>query len=182
MKNIGKLKAKSLTNSGRGIKHPSSGRGTPHVNSGRGTPHRNKLPEISQANSGRQTVHTNAYKQNLDKYNWICKRVLQAGLGCAISFALGKKQRAEQVHHVYPRLRAPQYVWNENFLLPLTWAHHVKVEGEEEKLAWEQQEVIIGEICYKLDLEAFRKAWKAFRLEYEKKYENGVEIEEDQAF
>lgn len=164
MKNTGRLKAKSLTNSGRGIKHPNSGRATKQFNSGRGTP------------------HVNVYKQNLEKYNWICKRVLQAGAACAISFALGKKQRAEQVHHVYPRLRAPQYIWDENFLLPLTCEHHAKVENEEEKLAWEQQEVIINGRSNKMDLEEFRKTWKAFRLEYEAKYEDGEEIEEDQAF
>lgn len=176
MKNTGKLRKISPTNSGRG---------TPHVNSGRGVPHINKGAAIPHANSGRQTGHINLYKKNLDKYNWICARVLQEGVACAISSALGQKGKAEQVHHVYPRLRAPQYIYDENFLIPLTYFHHAKVENEEEKLAWEQQEVIIGEIFYKLDLEAFRKVWKAFRLEYETKYEkaegNGG-IEEDQAF
>jgi len=154
MKNTGRLKAKSATNSGRAIKHLNSGRGTPQVN---------------------------VYAQNLAKYNWICARVLQTGVACGVSFALGKKQSAEQVHHVYPRLRAPQYIYNENFLLPLTYEHHAKVENEEEKLAWEQQEVVIAGIRYKLDLEEFRKTWKAFRLEYEKN-EGSTEVEEDRAF
>jgi hypothetical protein len=164
MKNTGKLKTNSPTNSRRGTKHLNSVRSTPQVN------------------SDRQTAHINVYRQNLEKYNWICKRVLQVGVICAISSALGKKQRAEQVHHVYPRLRAPQYIWDENFLIPLTCEHHAKVENEEEKLAWEQQEVIINVRCYKMDLEEFRKTWKAFRLEYEEKYKDGAEIEEDQAF
>jgi hypothetical protein len=176
MKNTGKLRKISPTNSGRGTPHANSGRGKEHVNKGAGIPHEN---------SGRQTVHINLYRKNLDKYNWICKRVLQEGVACAISSALGKKGKAEQVHHVYPRLRAPQYIYDENFLIPLTYFHHAKVENEEEKLAWEQQEVIIAGIGHKLDLTQFRKIWKEFRLEYEAKYEkaedNGEE-EEDQAF
>lgn len=176
MKNTGKLRKISSTNSRRG---------TPHVNSGRGAPHVNKVPAIPHENSGRQTVHVNLYKKNLDKYNWICKRVLQEGVACAISSALGKKGKAEQVHHVYPRLRAPQYIYDENFLIPLTYFHHAKVENEEEKLAWEQQEVIIAGIPYKLDLEQFKKIWAGFRREYEEKYEKDEgdpTIEEDQAF
>jgi len=164
MKNTGKLKASSPTNSRRAAKHLNSGRGTPQVN------------------SGRQTAQGNVYEKNLEKYNWICARVLQAGVACAISFALGKQQSAEQVHHVYPRLRAPQYIWDENFLLPLTCEHHVKVEKEEEKLVWEREEVIINGHSYKMDLEEFRKVWKEFRLKYEEKYKDVAEIEEDQAF
>lgn len=141
-----------------------------------------KLRAKSKTNSGNQEKWIGVYKTRLDKYDWICERVLKDGVYCAISSIFGEKILAEEVHHAYPRLRGPQYIFNEIYLLPLTFCHHSKVEKEEEKLDWEQQEVIINGVCYKLDLEEFRKIWKKFRLEYEEKYEGSDVVEEDKAF
>ena len=176
MKKTGKLNAISPTNSRRQSKHVNSGRGTVHVNSGR------RNTNISNTCANKNNCKQTVYKTNLNKYTWICKRALKNGLLCAISESVGKKVAAEQIHHVFPRLRAPQYIYNENYLIPLTCIHHSLVENEIEKLDWENQEVIIDGIRHKLDLSKFRETWKQLRLEYEDKYEkDGIKnnLEED---